>query len=165
MTGKLEIQWSPIENKFITWGAGICLYEVYSTLPESVPSSNVFKISESRYAELKTTNGNFNYTRSIDIYPKCEVDLLLAIGLTNGRVSLATFNPSPEHDIKGYVGKELGKESIQVNVFHFIIKCPMFFDKFALYPVNFLTAPSLTYLSLLMFMQKHSNLTATIITT
>ncbi|VEN38722.1 unnamed protein product [Callosobruchus maculatus] len=107
MTGKLEIQWSPIENKFITWGAGICLYEVYSTLPEAVPNSHVFKISESHYAELKMTNSNFNYTRSIDVYPKCEADLLLAIGLTNGRVSLATFHPSPEHDVRGYVGKEL----------------------------------------------------------
>lgn len=28
MSGKLEIQWSPIQNKFITWGADICLYEV-----------------------------------------------------------------------------------------------------------------------------------------
>nr|CAH7764238.1 unnamed protein product [Callosobruchus chinensis] len=107
MTGKLEIQWSPIENKFITWGAGICLYEVYSTLPESVANSHVFKVSESHYAELKMTNSNFNYTRSIDVYPKCEADILLAIGLTNGRVSLATFHPSPEHDVRGYVGKEL----------------------------------------------------------
>lgn len=28
MAGKLEIQWSPISNKFITWGSEICLYEV-----------------------------------------------------------------------------------------------------------------------------------------
>lgn len=28
MAGKLEIQWSPVPNKFITWGSEICLYEV-----------------------------------------------------------------------------------------------------------------------------------------
>lgn len=28
MAGKLEIQWSPNKNKFITWGTEVCLYEI-----------------------------------------------------------------------------------------------------------------------------------------
>lgn len=28
MAGKLEIQWSPNKNKFITWGSEVCLYEI-----------------------------------------------------------------------------------------------------------------------------------------
>ncbi|KAJ8938879.1 hypothetical protein NQ318_016083 [Aromia moschata] len=81
MSGKLEIQWSPIPNKFITWGSEICLYEV------------------------QPARGNF-YSWSIDIYPKSETDLLLAIGLSNGRVALSTFGPS-EYDTRGFPGKEL----------------------------------------------------------
>ncbi|KAJ8985000.1 hypothetical protein NQ317_016911 [Molorchus minor] len=103
MSGKLEIQWSPIPNKFITWGSEICLYEVQ---PARDTSSHVFKISNTHCAQLLATNTNHHYVRSIDIYPKSESDLLLAIGLSNGRVALSTFGPS-EHDPCGFPGKEL----------------------------------------------------------
>ncbi|XP_072401443.1 GATOR2 complex protein MIOS isoform X2 [Diabrotica undecimpunctata] len=104
MSGKLEIQWSPIYNKFITWGAEICLYQVQPLNNENNPS--VFKVSDTTCAQILTTNTNHHYVRSIDIYPKCDNDLLLAIGLVNGRVALTTFGPS-EHDVYGYPGKEL----------------------------------------------------------
>ncbi|KAJ8949341.1 hypothetical protein NQ314_008261 [Rhamnusium bicolor] len=103
MTGKLEIQWSPIHNKFITWGSEVCLYEI---LPARETSTHVFKISDTHCAQLLATNINHHFARSIDIYPKSETDLLLAIGLTNGRVALSTFGPS-EHDCYGFPGKEL----------------------------------------------------------
>ncbi|KAG5872709.1 hypothetical protein JTB14_008803 [Gonioctena quinquepunctata] len=104
MSGKLEVQWSPIPNKFITWGAEICLYQIQPNLKDS--SSQVFKVSDTHCAQLLATNTNHHYVRSIDIYPKCENDLLLAIGLANGRVALTTFGPS-EHDVHGFPGKEL----------------------------------------------------------
>ncbi|CAH1154363.1 unnamed protein product [Phaedon cochleariae] len=104
MSGKLEIQWSPIPNKFITWGTEICLHQIQPVTNDN--SSSFFRVSDTHCAQLLTTNTNHHYVRSIDIYPKCETDLLLAIGLSNGRVSLTTFGPS-EHDIHGFPGKEL----------------------------------------------------------
>ncbi|XP_057660975.1 GATOR complex protein MIOS [Diorhabda carinulata] len=105
MSGKLEIQWSPIHNKFITWGAEICLYQIQALKNDTLPST-VFKVSDTTCAQVLTTNTNHHYVRSIDIYPKCENDLLLAIGLGNGRVALTSFGPS-EHDAYGFPGKEL----------------------------------------------------------
>lgn len=67
----------------------------------------VFSISNTHCAQLLATNTNHRYVRSVDIYPKSETDLLLAIGLTNGRVALSTFGPS-EYDSRGFPGKELG---------------------------------------------------------
>lgn len=41
---KLEIQWSPIhENKFITWGPDVRMYEVSSTISESPKNNDVPK--------------------------------------------------------------------------------------------------------------------------
>lgn len=104
MSGKLEIQWSPISHKFITWGAEMSLYQVQPLTEELPPTA--FKVSDTHYAQVLTTNTNHHFVRSIDIYPKCETDLLLAIGLANGRVALTTFGPS-EHDATGFPGKEL----------------------------------------------------------
>lgn len=39
MSGKLEIQWSPINRKFITWGADINLYQIHYNSNESVLSA------------------------------------------------------------------------------------------------------------------------------
>lgn len=35
MSGKLEVQWAPISNKFITWGADISLYQIHPINKES----------------------------------------------------------------------------------------------------------------------------------
>lgn len=40
MSAKLEIQWTPIPNKFITWGSEIGLYEIVSLRDGSIPSKN-----------------------------------------------------------------------------------------------------------------------------
>lgn len=43
MSGKFEIQWSPVNQKFITWGADINLYQIHPLNNESnlggIPSS------------------------------------------------------------------------------------------------------------------------------
>lgn len=57
---------------------------------------------------MVATSSNYHYIRSVDIYPKCEEDILLAVGLGNGRVALTTFGPS-EYDTIGYPGKEFGE--------------------------------------------------------
>ncbi|RZC42359.1 WD repeat-containing protein mio-B [Asbolus verrucosus] len=103
MTSKLEIQWSPITNKFITWGSEICLYEVHhhrNNVPQSI------KLSSTTSANLLATNTNHHYVKCLDIYPKSDTDLLLAVGLSNGRISLSTFGPT-EYDALGLTGKEL----------------------------------------------------------
>lgn len=72
----------------------------------------VCKISDTNLAQLVATSSNHHYVRSIDIYPKCNEDILLAVGLANGRVALTTFGPS-EYDIHGYPGKEFGMDIAQ----------------------------------------------------
>lgn len=82
------------------------------------------------------TSSNHHYVRSIDIYPKCNEDILLAVGLANGRVALTTFGPS-EYDINGYPGKEFGEyiapkytvSETAVNVF----VCPSCYLKYQIY--------------------------------
>lgn len=36
MSGKLEIQWTPVNKKFITWGADINLYQIHHISKESI---------------------------------------------------------------------------------------------------------------------------------
>lgn len=66
------------------------------------------KLSTTTGANLLATNSNHHYVKCIDIYPKSESDLLLAIGQANGRVTLSTFGPSV-YDTQGLTGKDLGK--------------------------------------------------------
>jgi hypothetical protein len=121
MSSKLEIQWSPITNKFITWGSEICLYEVhqdrdnvFQSNPQRNDLNDTFqsfflgiKLSSTTSANLLATNTNHHYVKCLDIYPKSDTDLLLAVGLSNGRIALSTFGPT-EYDALGLTGKELG---------------------------------------------------------
>lgn len=77
------------------------------------------KISETHLAQLIATSSNHHYVRSVDIYPKCDSDILLAVGLANGRVALTTFGPS-EYDVIGYPGKEFGKCFFTVYMFVYL---------------------------------------------
>lgn len=117
MTSKLEIQWSPICNKFITWGSEICLYEVYPDIAQSKKFNKEYlwmykiflgiKLSNTTSANLLATNTNHHYVKCLDIYPKSETDLLLAVGLSNGRIALSTFGLT-EYDTLGLTSRELG---------------------------------------------------------
>lgn len=126
MTGKLEIQWAPVQNKFITWGSDISLYEVYQ-LKDNYSSCKEFmsdffytillmiivlasRLSHNTGAHLLATNSNHHYIKCIDIYPKSEDDLLLAIGQLSGKVTLSTFGSS-RYDTQGLPGKDLGKNT------------------------------------------------------
>lgn len=71
-------------------------------------------ISENTSARLLATNSNYRYVKCIDVYPKSESDLLLAVGQANGKVSLTTFGPSV-FDSVGLAGVELST--------HFICLC------------------------------------------
>lgn len=65
------------------------------------------KLSELTGAQLLATNANHHYVKCIDIYPKVNSDLFLAIGQANGRIMLTSFGPSEFEGI-GLAGKELG---------------------------------------------------------
>lgn len=58
-------------------------------------------------AHLLATNNNYHYVKCIDIYPKSDKDLLLAIGQANGKIVLSTFGASV-YDSQLLPGKELG---------------------------------------------------------
>ncbi|XP_075236939.1 GATOR complex protein mio isoform X2 [Lycorma delicatula] len=111
---KLEVQWSPIHNnKFITWGTEIYLYE---TLPrKDYVKSSCVELSETTVAHLLATNSHHHYVKCVDIYPKKESDILLAIGQANGKVTLTTFGPTV-FDSLGLTGQELSpKHARQCN--------------------------------------------------
>lgn len=120
----MEIQWAPMQNKFITWGTDVCLYEVYQFKDNCSPCKikliiqqdfsmlllSLFlalKLSYNTAARLLTTSTNHHYIKCIDIYPKSENDLLLAIGQNSGKVTLSTFGSS-QCDTQGLPGKDLG---------------------------------------------------------
>lgn len=61
MAGKLEIQWSPISNKFITWGSEICLYEVQPARETSAHGKNIC-LYATMFTCVKVNNNNNNLT-------------------------------------------------------------------------------------------------------
>lgn len=65
-------------------------------------------ISENTVGRLLATNSNHRYVKCIDVYPKSETDLLLALGQANGKVSLSTFGPSVFDSFR-LAGLELSK--------------------------------------------------------
>lgn len=69
------------------------------------------KLSDLTGAQLLATNSNHHYVKCIDIYPKANSDLFLAVGQANGRVMLTSFGPS-EFDGIGLTGKELGNHFV-----------------------------------------------------
>lgn len=103
MSSRLEIQWTPIPNRFITWGSDLNLYEVEQLGDNSTAP---LKLSSSTGAHLLATNPNHHYVKCIDVYPKADNDILLALGLANGKVVLSTFGPS-FYDLQGVAGKDL----------------------------------------------------------
>ncbi|XP_034949422.1 GATOR complex protein MIOS [Chelonus insularis] len=100
-----EVLWSPVHyNKFIAWGTEIHLYEV-NEFKDSNKHSGI-KISDTTGAHLLATNSNHHYVKCVDIYPQSEPDILLAVGLANGKVVLTTFGPTA-YDSLNLTGKEL----------------------------------------------------------
>lgn len=65
------------------------------------------RLSDTTEAHLLATNSNHHYVKCVDIYPRDNSDLFLAVGQANGRVALTTFGPS-EFDSVGLSGRELG---------------------------------------------------------
>nr|XP_022917672.1 GATOR complex protein MIOS-A isoform X1 [Onthophagus taurus] len=103
MASRLEILWSPIKNKFITWGSEICLYEIQPLKDQSTP---LVVLSNTSGALLLATNSNYHYVKCIDIYPKSDKDILLGVGHSNGRVTLSSFGQL-DYEHQSFSGKEL----------------------------------------------------------
>ncbi|KAL3269121.1 hypothetical protein HHI36_008202 [Cryptolaemus montrouzieri] len=103
MSTKLEVIWTPQPNKFITWGTDICLYELQQLRNNSNPN---IKLSSTYGANLLATNTNHHYVKCLDIHPKVDSDLLMAIGNIYGKVTLSTFGPSSIFDAQGLPGKD-----------------------------------------------------------
>ncbi|XP_015363870.1 PREDICTED: WD repeat-containing protein mio-A-like [Diuraphis noxia] len=111
---KLEVQWSPVhKNKFITWGPDIRMYEVINTtISEGSKSSDTPKglvLSSNTAANLLATSTNHRYVKCIDIYPKPESEIMLAIGHANGKVTFCTFGLATVNNT--LAGLELGPNS------------------------------------------------------
>ncbi|RZF47041.1 hypothetical protein LSTR_LSTR012618 [Laodelphax striatellus] len=114
---RLEIQWAPgLQDKFITWGTEIYLYGT-SLRKDLNPNlkSHIVDISDTTVAQLLATNSNHHYVKCVDIYPKSDPDVLMAIGQANGKVTLTSFGPSI-YDSMGLTGSEIpSKHARQCN--------------------------------------------------
>ena len=66
------------------------------------------ELSDTTVAQLLATNSSHHYLKCVDVYPKEEPDVLLAVGQANGKVVLTTFGPSV-FDTQGLAGLELGE--------------------------------------------------------
>lgn len=89
----LEIVWSPVHyDKFIAWGPELFLYEIGPILEQPFKGSqSCFKTSENTQAVLLATNSSHRYVKCLDVYPKPDSDVLLAVGQANGKVSITSF--------------------------------------------------------------------------
>lgn len=117
MVSKLDISWTPLRNKFITWTYDtINLYEIKPT--QEAPQ-NAIKISKTTSADIIACVNNLHYLKCLDIHPKSEKDLFLALGFSNGKIRLSTFGEL-EWDSKTFSGRELvPKYSRQCNTVEF----------------------------------------------
>ncbi|XP_039295830.1 GATOR complex protein MIOS-B [Nilaparvata lugens] len=114
---RLEIQWVPgLPDKFITWGTEIYLYSTCLRKNMNPNSKSHFvDISDKSVAQHLATNSNHHYVKCVDIYPKPDPDVLMAIGQANGKVTLTSFGPSV-YDTMGLTGSEIpSKHARQCN--------------------------------------------------
>ncbi|XP_023223348.1 GATOR complex protein MIOS-B-like [Centruroides sculpturatus] len=88
---KLDILWSPNqEDRFITFGTDLRLYQVISKDGNQKPSA--INISEKTMAVLLSVNSDNQYMKCVSWYPKPDLCNLLAVGLENGKAVLTSFN-------------------------------------------------------------------------
>lgn len=89
----LEVLWSPVHpNNFVTWGTEIFLYEIGPIKDISLKTSySQIKTSDTTQAILLATNSSHRYVKCVDIYPRADSDILLAVGQANGKVVLTSF--------------------------------------------------------------------------
>lgn len=114
---RLEVQWSPVHSdRFITWGTEIFLYETLLK-QENTRGSSYIDISETNVAHLLATSSNHYYVKCVDIYPRKEPEMLLAIGQANGKVILTTFSAVKLESLSGFNNLEfVPKHARQCNV-------------------------------------------------
>ncbi|XP_041365811.1 GATOR complex protein MIOS-like [Gigantopelta aegis] len=104
---RFDILWSPTdEHHFIRYGTTIELYQVIQQAEiNSFQSGKAIKISDETYAVNVATNSDIHFVKSVAWCPHLEPKHLLAVGQTNGRVVLTSFNNigSPRSEL---IGKE-----------------------------------------------------------
>lgn len=91
----LEVLWSNVyPDKFVTWGTAIYLYEISIIKNTSLKTISHVKTSDTTHATLLATNSTHRYVKCVDICPRKDIDILLAIGQANGKVVLDSFGSS-----------------------------------------------------------------------
>ncbi|XP_049873651.1 GATOR complex protein MIOS [Pectinophora gossypiella] len=103
-SAKVDVIWSPVHHdKFIVWGPDITLYEV-ARLKEIEKKTTFTQISPTRGATVVASQ-SASGVRCVDICAITEQpDPLLALGHSNGKVTLATLKQT--YDPLGLAGRE-----------------------------------------------------------
>ncbi|XP_031631806.1 GATOR complex protein MIOS [Contarinia nasturtii] len=99
----VEIHWFPRHsNRFVTWGSEINLYQVKNTddVDHRVSTNINLDISLATTATLLASETRYQYIRCVAPSFRSSGDLLLAVGLANGKVGLSNFVSSNENNIE-----------------------------------------------------------------
>ncbi|XP_054158947.1 GATOR complex protein MIOS-B-like [Oppia nitens] len=114
---KIDINWSPIADRFITFGNDLKLFQCETIAKESPKSFAGTQLSDKIYANIIATNSEIQFVKCIAINPKpihSENDVLLATGHTSGKVLLTSFHYNPDNT--GVIGREfVPKHARQCN--------------------------------------------------
>lgn len=108
--GRLEVYWSPNSpDKFLTWGSDLSLYQVKNTSGrDDIASAHNFQISSNSRAYQLGSFTDVAFAKCLAWLPVPELEGVIAIGQTNGRILLTSVlgpgETSPFHG-KEYASK------------------------------------------------------------
>ncbi|CAG2121328.1 unnamed protein product, partial [Medioppia subpectinata] len=114
---KVDINWTPFQDRFITFANDLKLFQCESIGKELLKSFAGTQISDNTIANIIATNGDVQFVKCIACNPKTihlENDVLLATGQTSGKVLLTCFRYNADNS--GVVGREfVPKHARQCN--------------------------------------------------
>lgn len=88
MSGKLDIQWAPSGDRFITCGSELCLYQVENITDGQSPN---IRLSDTTGANLLGSIPHSYFVKCLDVNSHSENEILLALGQSSGKISITSI--------------------------------------------------------------------------
>jgi len=109
---RLEVFWSPNSpDKFLTWGSEISLYQVENISPgDVIPTKNI-RLSKRTIAHQLGSITDVAFAKCIAWLPLPELEGVIAIGQTNGRVILSSVRGNTESCL--FHGREYASKHVR----------------------------------------------------
>lgn len=92
------LSWCPnVTDNFVTWGPEVNLYKVQEN-SDAVRTNSSIELSPHTYASLLASETRYQYVRCMA--PSYSKEVLVAIGLASGKVSLCNFDSINDHNME-----------------------------------------------------------------